>query len=140
MTQQQTMPPTQVVKTTKTVVPPPIKTEPPQEVYESKKAIFRTYQIVWYILGVIEVLMIFRILLKAFGANPLNGFTYVVYGASSLFSAPFLGMFQNITQDQNVFEVGTFIGCFVYLVVAYGIIQLLQLIKPTNPKEVEENV
>lgn len=132
--------PKQVVKTTKTVVPPSIKTEPPQERYETKKAIFRTYQIIWYILGIVETLLFFRIILKAFGADPLSGFTYFVYAVSGPFAAPFSGMFSNISQGQNVFELGTFIGCIVYLVVAYGLVELFQLIKPTTPREVEENV
>ena len=132
--------PAQVVKTTKRVVPPPIKTEPPQERYESKKAIFRAYQIIYYILGVVEVLLFFRIVLKAFGADPLSGFAYLIYTVSGPFAAPFAGMFNNIEQGQNVFELGTFIGCFVYLVVAIGLVYLFQMVKPTSPKEVEENV
>lgn len=132
--------PAQVVRTTKTVVPPTIKTEPPQERYETKKAIFRTYQVIWCVLGVIETLLFFRIVLKAFGADPLSGFAYFVYAMSGPFAAPFAGMFNNISQGQNVFELGTFIGCFVYLVVAVGLVALFQLVKPTSPQEVEENV
>lgn len=132
--------PAQVVKTTKKVIPPPIKIEPPQERYETKKAIFRTYQIIWYIVGVIETLLFFRIVLKAFGADPSSGFVYFVYAVSEPLAAPFTGLFRVASEGQNVFELGTFIGCFVYFVVAFGLIQLLQLIKPTTPEEVEQNV
>jgi len=132
--------PAQVIRTTKKVTPPLIKTEPPQERYESKKAIFRTYQIIWYVIGLIEILLFFRIVLKAFGADPLSGFVYFIYTVTGPLAAPFSGMFQNIAQDQNVFELGTFIGCFVYLAVAIGLVQLFQMIKPTTPEEVDENV
>lgn len=132
--------PAQVTKTTRKVVPPVVDTEHPQEKYESKKAIFRTYQIVWYIVGVIETLLFFRIVLKAFGADPLSGFVYLIYLLSAPLVAPFAGMFRNIVEGESIFELGTFIGCFVYLVLAYGLVQLLQLIKPTTPEEVEENV
>lgn len=136
----QQTPPAQIVKTTKKVIPPPVETEHPQKRYESKKAIFRTYQIIWYIVGVIETLLFFRIILKAFGADPLSGFVYFIYLVSEPFAAPFSGMFRNISEGVNVFELGTFIGSFVYLVVAWGIVELLQLVKPTTPREVEENV
>ncbi len=132
--------PASVVKTTKTVAPPPIKLEHPQERYETKKLIFRTYQGIWYLTGVIEALLVFRIFLKALGANPSSGFTFLVYLLSDPFALPFSNMFTPIVQGNSVFELGTFVGCFVYLILAYAVIYLFQLIKPTTPQEVEENV
>ncbi len=132
--------PAQVVRTTKTVVPPAIKTEHPQERYETKRTIFRAYQIIWYILGLIETLLFFRIILKVFGANPSSGFADFIYRLSEPLAMPFVGLFRIASEGQSVFELGTFIGCIVYLVVAYGLVELFQLIKPTSPGEVEENV
>ncbi len=137
---EQKVAPTQVVKTTRSVVEPAVKTEPPQEKYESKKTIFRAYQVIWYILGFVESLLILRIVLKALGADPLSGFVYLVFAVSEPLAMPFTGMFRNLTENQNMFEWGTIIGCFVYLGLAYGLMQIFQLVKPTNPKEVEENV
>ncbi|SRR5258706_4195570 len=131
--------PARVIKTTK-VVKPEIVDEPPQEKYDQKKVIFRFYQIVWYVVGMIEVLLAFRIILKAFGANPASPFVDVVYVLSDLFAFPFSGMFRTVTEGDSVFELSTFIGGFVYLVLAYGLVQLVQFIKPTTPEEVEENV
>lgn len=132
--------PANVVRTTKKVVPPPIKTEPPQERYETKKTIFRTYQIIMYITGVIETFLAFRIILKALGANPSSGFVQFMYAVSDPFALPFSGMFRSITEGESVFELSSFIACIFYLILAYGLIQLFQLIKPTSPEEVEENV
>ncbi len=42
----------QVIRKTKVVIPQP-GTGSPQKEYQTKKAIFRTYQVVWYILGII---------------------------------------------------------------------------------------
>lgn len=67
-------------------------TESPQKEYKTKKAIFRTYQVIWYILGVIEVLLAFRILLKLLGANTYSGFTSFIYAISSPFATPFAGI------------------------------------------------
>lgn len=131
--------PTKVVRKTKRLLEPPIKTEPPQERYEIKKTLFRTYQIIWYILSVIEVLLAFRIILKALGANELSGFTRLVYLLSDPLALPFAGIFPTIGEGSQVFELSSFMACIVYLILAYGIVQLLQMIKPTTPREVEEN-
>lgn len=129
-----------VVRTTKVVSPPPIRTEHPQKVYETKKAIFRTYQVIWYILGVIEVLLAFRLLLKLLGANPFSGFTNFVYAMSNPFALPFSGILKTAATDGMVLEWSTLIAMAVYAIFAYGIVALLQLIKPTTPQEVEQTV
>lgn len=128
-----------VVTTTRTVNPV-VPGEAPQRTYQKKKAIFRTYQVIWYILGFIEVLLGFRIILKALGANPGSGFTNLIYTLSDLFARPFLGIFGVTVSQGSVIEWSTFIAGFVYFIVAYGLVQLMQLVKPTNPQEVEQTV
>ncbi|MBI1862607.1 YggT family protein [Candidatus Microgenomates bacterium] len=122
-----------------------VETETPDQVitegtYRKKKAIFRTYQIIWYILGVIEVLLIFRILLKAIGANPLSGFANFVYTTSDPLAVPFAGVLGVSAANGAVIEWTTFIAMAVYALVVYGIEQLLQITKPTNPQEVVDTV
>lgn len=128
----------QVVRRTKIV--PPVVTESPQHVYEAKKVIFRTYQIVWYILGVIEILLAFRFVLKLLGANPFSGFTNFIYALSDPFALPFAGILRITASSNMVLEWSTLIAMIVYGIVAYGIVSLLQLIKPTTPTEVEQTV
>ena len=126
------------VHTTETTLPQ--TTEHPQKVYAKKKTIFRIYQIIWYILGVIETLLIFRFILKALGANQNSGFTNLIYALSNPLAIPFRGIFPTPVIEGSVFEWSTLIAGVVYLVLAYGLIYLFQLIKPTNPQEVEQNV
>ncbi len=123
-----------------TVIEPTIKTEPPQKVYEAKKTIFRTYQIVWYILSVVETLLIFRIVLKAIGSNPLSGFVSFVYAVTNPLALSFQGIVGNSISGGNVIEWGTLIALFVYLVIAFAIVYLFQLIKPVTPEEVNDTV
>lgn len=131
--------PQQVVKTT-TVTPPPVTTEHPQKVFNKKKTIFRTYQIVWYVLAVIEILLAFRMALRALGANPFSGFTNFVYAVSNPFALPFSGILQTNVSGASVFEWSTIVAALVYLVIAYGIVHLMQMVKPVTPKEVEQTV
>ena len=114
--------------------------EHPQKTYAKKKAIFRAYQVIWYILGVIEVLLFFRVILKALGANPGSGFANLIYSLSNPLALPFRGIFQTTVVEGSVFEYSTLIAGAVYAIVAYGLVQLFQLVKPTNPEEVQEKV
>ena len=111
-----------------------------QKEYETKKVIFRTYQIIWYILGIVEVVLAFRILLKLLGANPGSGFTSFIYAISNPFALPFAGILRVSAGSGMVLEWSTFIAMAVYAIVAYGLVALFQLVKPTNPVEVEETV
>lgn len=129
----------QVVRQTR-VVKPAIVTESPQQTYDTKRAIFRTYQVAWYILGVIEVLLAFRMLLKLMGANPLSGFTYFIYSVSNPFALPFAGILGISEGSGMVFEWSTLIAMAVYSIITYGIVMLVQLVKPTNPEEVNQSV
>lgn len=118
----------------------PVQTEPPQKVYQKKKAIFRMYQIVWYVLGVIELLLGFRFILKMLAANPASGFTSLVYATSDTLVAPFRGIFKAAVSEGSVLEWSTIIAAIVYAVIAYGLVQLVQLVKPAMPDEVERTV
>jgi len=131
--------PNQVVRRTTTVTPS-IRTEAPQRVYEKKKAIFRTYQVIWYLLGVVEIFLGFRMILKAFGANPVSAFTNLVYTFSDLLVYPFSGILQTSVVGNSVFEWSTIVAGLVYALIAYGIVYLLQMMKPVTPTEVTENV
>lgn len=108
--------------------------------YQRKKTVFRAYQVVWYILGVIEVLLAFRVLLKLLAANPASGFTQFIYGVSAPLAVPFLGVIASSTVGRSVLEWSTLLAMIVYLVVAYGIAKLIQFIKPASPEEVERTV
>lgn len=114
--------------------------EHPQKTYAKKKAIFRIYQVIWYILGLVETLLVFRFILKALGANPLSGFANLIYTLSNPLALPFSGIFPVAVVEGSYFEWSTLVAGLVYMLLAYGIEQIFQLVKPTNVQEVEENV
>ena len=60
----------------------------------STKPLYRATQIVWYILGIIEILLAFRFIFKFLGANPLAGFTSFIYSITQVFASPFLSVFR----------------------------------------------
>src|ERR1035437_9815722 len=99
------------------------------------KPLYRGTQIVWYILGIIEVLLVFRFVLKILGANPSAGFTNFIYGVTYIFAAPFLSVFRVSQVAGNVFEWTTLLAMLVYWIVALGIIKLFLMGKTLSTPE-----
>lgn len=129
--------PQQVVKKTTKQIEPEAKGEAPQKVYEKKKTIFRFNQIIWYILGLIEVLLGFRFILKLLGANAFTGFTSLIYTLTEPIAGPFRGIFNLTTSGNSTIEWSTIIAAIVYLCVAWGLVYLLDIIYPITPKDIE---
>lgn len=108
--------------------------------YETKKTIFRAYQLIWYVLGVMEVLLAFRFILRMVGANALSSFVMFIYNVTNPLVIPFQGIVRDYVYITGVIEWATVIAAFVYAILAWGIIYLFQLIKPVTPEEVETKV
>jgi hypothetical protein len=87
--------------------------------------------IVWYILGLIEILLAFRFLLKLFGANPESGFVDFIYSVSGILSGPFDSIFGASSSSagdiQSVFEPSILVAAAVYMVIAWGVAKLITI-------------
>jgi uncharacterized membrane protein len=129
--------PERVVTKTTRQVEPEAKGETPQKVYEKKKIIFRFNQVIWFILGLIEVLLVFRFILRLLGANQFVGFTSLIYSITTPLAAPFSGILGMTISGNSVIEWSTIIAAVVYLIVAWGLAYLLDLIYPITPNDVE---
>ena len=90
----------------------------------STKPLYRGTQIVWYILGIIEVLLAFRFILKLLGANPTADFTSFIYNVTYIFAAPFLNVFRITQVAGSILEWTTLLAGLVYWLLAFGIIKL----------------
>lgn len=101
------------------------------------KPLYRGTQAVWYILGLLEVLLLFRFVLKFLAANPAAGFSRFIYTVTSPFTAPFSAVFRATRVEGSVFEWTTLLAMFVYLLVAYAVIRLLVMGKPVSTPEAD---
>ena len=102
----------------------------------STKPLFRGTQVVWYLLGIIEILLAFRFVLKLVAANPLAGFTSFIYGASYFFAAPFLAVFRTSRiVEGSVFEWTTLLAMIVYAIIAWGIVKLFMMGRTVSTPE-----
>ena len=91
-----------------------------------------TYQnVVWYLLGTIEILLAARFLLKLFGANSVNSFVNLIYSVTEFLTAPFDSMFgvTNVTTGttHSVFEPSIVVAGLVYWLIGWGIVKLITI-------------
>lgn len=101
----------------------------------STKPLYRSTQVVWYILGLIEALLAFRFILKLLGANPAAGFTNFIYSVTYPFAAPFLSVFRVTQVSGSVLEWTTLLAMVVYWLVALGILKALVMSKAVSTPE-----
>jgi hypothetical protein len=101
----------------------------------STKPLYRGTQVVWYILGVIEALLVFRFVLKLLGANPAAGFTQFIYGVTYVFAQPFLSVFSRTQVRGSIFEWSTLLAMLVYWIIAVAIIKLFLMSKSVSTPE-----
>lgn len=87
-------------------------------------------RIVWFIAGIISIIIALRFVLLLLGANQSAGFTDFVYSLSGAFVAPFNGIFGQPTYGTSVFEVSSLLAIAVYLLIAWGITKLLTIGQP----------
>lgn len=99
------------------------------------KPLYRGTQIVWYILGILEVMLLFRFILKLLGANPDAGFSSFVYGFTYVFAAPFISVFRASYVSGSIFEWTTLLAMLVYWIIAMGIVNLFLMGKTVSTPE-----
>ena len=93
---------------------------------------FRAVQITWFVVGLIDVLLAFRFVLKMTGASPQAEFVGFVYGVTGPLVAPFRGIFADSGQGFFVFEPSTLVAIAVYLLLGWGIVTLIKIM--TTPR------
>lgn len=104
-----------------------------REIHTERSTDTRTtaQNVVWFILGLIEVLLALRFVLKLLGANSASGFVNIVYTITNVLTAPFDNIFNVahsvVGQTRSVFEPSIIVAAIVYAAIAYGIVKLLDI-------------
>lgn len=86
--------------------------------------------IVWFIFGVIEVLLALRFVFLLFGANAEAGFVKMIYGLSAVFMAPFSAIFKTQDVAGATFEWSVLVAIAIYALLAWGIVAFIQAVSP----------
>jgi uncharacterized membrane protein YuzA (DUF378 family) len=101
----------------------------------STKPLYRGTQAVWYIVGILEALLAFRLVLKLLGANSAAPFTSLIYSITQVFVTPFQNVFSTTRVVGSVFEWATVLAMVVYWLIAAAIIKLFIMSKPVSTPE-----
>jgi len=89
-------------------------------------------RIIWFIVGVIDVLIAIRFVLLLLGANQSAGFVDFIYGITGVLVAPFVGIFGEPVYGKFVFEWSSVLAVVVYSLIAWGIVKLITLTRPRD--------
>jgi ABC-type xylose transport system permease subunit len=95
---------------------------------ERRRQIQKIMQVVWYVTGVLEALIGVRVVLRLMAANPDAGFARFIYGITSVFLAPFMGLTPAPAFNGSVLELWALIGMLVYALLALGINKLIRIL------------
>jgi len=96
----------------------------------TRRGVFQANYIVYYILGVIEALLVLRLIFKISGANPGSEFVSFIYSTSGFFVAPFTSIFPVATGEgvvtTSILEPAVLVAIIVYALIAWGIGALIK--------------
>lgn len=104
---------------------------------ERSAAVDWVSRLVWFIAGLMAILLAIRFVLLAAGANEATGFAQLIYGLTGWMVAPFAGLFgRPITYPgaagTAVLEWESLVAIVVYLLIAWVLTRLAQLLLGTN--------
>lgn len=111
-----------------------------RQTYQEKKAVWRSYHIVWYIVGFITALLAFRFVFELLGANPSNAFVQMVYALSYPFAQPFQSIFGITSVARSTFDWSVIVAIAVYNLLGYALVRLLRIVRPVTPEEVNHRI
>ena len=89
----------------------------------------RAAMIPYLVLGIVEALLITRVILKLLAAPPEAGFVRVIYDRSALFVAPFQGIFPPPATQHSVLELSSLVAIAVYALIAWGLVRLIAIFR-----------
>ena len=112
----------------------PTAPEPPERVamVEHGRYNFRAAAAVGLVIGVVDVLIAGRFLLKLLGASAQSSFVGFIYGVTSPLVEPFRGIFPTSGTANNIFEPAALVAIAVFALIAWGAVVLIRI--ATAPK------
>lgn len=88
--------------------------------------------LVYFLFGVLEILLTFRLVLKLAGASMSSMFVSGIYNLSRIFVLPFEGIFRRGfaqgLETTSVLEPATLVAVIVYAILAWGIVKLIRIL------------
>ena len=87
--------------------------------------------IIYFLFGLLEILLVFRLILKLTGASLTSGFVRIIYSLTGIFVMPFEGIFRKGfaqgVETTSIIEPATIVALIVYVILAWGIVKLVRI-------------
>jgi hypothetical protein len=97
----------------------------------------RIIEAVWFVFGIVEVLIAIRFVLRLLGANPAADFAAAIYAVTAPFVAPFVGIFGTPQFAGSVVEPHSLVALWIYAALGWGVGRLLWLMFADTAERVE---
>ncbi len=94
-----------------------------------KTSMFQVGTALWVIFGIIEVLLVTRLVLKLAAANVAGQFTDVIYGFSGLLISPFKALVGTPAGEGSIFELATLLGIIGYALLFLLVVWLIKVVR-----------
>ncbi len=105
--------------------PPPVETA---TVVSTVNPGRRAMDLIYLAFGVIDGLLLIRLVLKLLGANTTAAFTQWVYNVTAFFLAPFRNLLPTIGNNQSQLEMSVIVAILVYALIAWVMARLMAII------------
>lgn len=113
---------THTIRTATNITPQGSKTRAPKRTLMTR--------VIGYLASILLAFLAFRFVLALLGANPINLFARFIYGVTAPFVTPFSGLFgYHLAYGVSQLEVGTLMAMATYLVAAWALTRLVNLIR-----------
>jgi hypothetical protein len=98
---------------------------------------FMATQVVWLVFGILEAMILLRIVLKALEANAASPIAAFINGFTNLFLWPFAGLTGTPAAGGMVLEISSLIAVVVYGLIAYALAKIIWVTfyRPRGPVE-----
>jgi YggT family protein len=89
----------------------------------------RATEVIYLLFGIIDGLLLIRVVLKLLAANPLAGFSKFIYGLTDVFLAPFRNLLPVVGGSSGaVLEMSTVIAIIVYALIGWALVRIVAIV------------
>lgn len=98
----------------------------------------RAVELTYLAFGVIDGLLLIRLVLKLLGANPAAGFTRWTYGVTDVLLAPFHNLLPTLGTEHSQLEMSVVVAILVYALAGWALTRLVAIIFLRNVTRVSQ--
>ena len=87
----------------------------------------RAIEVIYLVFGIVDGLLLVRLLLKVLGTNPEAPFSSFGYGLTDFLLGPFKGMLPAYVSGKTIFEPSVLIAILVYALIAWVLAKIIEI-------------